>query len=135
MSLEDKEFISILNTYYPFERYILINPKSIEPTFDDLILTEIFIPYTKSINIDEIYVKVKDAANNEIRIGYYDFAQHIRNKIRYIIQGELPWQSLYTDYVDMSNLKRALLKQKSLIETKYGNCNIKENTANSYLVV
>ena len=36
MSTEDKRFINIFNEYYPFDRYIIEEPKSIEPTFDDL---------------------------------------------------------------------------------------------------
>ena len=43
----DKDFINIFNEFYPFERYIVRTPKSIEPVFDDLILTEIFVPKTE----------------------------------------------------------------------------------------
>jgi hypothetical protein len=45
--MNDKEFIDVFNEYYPFERYILKNPKSIENLFDDLLLTEIFVPKTE----------------------------------------------------------------------------------------
>ena len=96
--MTDKEFINVINKYYPFERYIVKTPKSIEPTFDDLVLTELFVPSTEikpvlyndklvcftRVNPNEIYVKVKGKAG-EIRIGYYDFADHIREEIRGII--------------------------------------------------
>ena len=80
----DKDFINIFNEFYPFERYIVRTPKSIEPVFDDLILTEIFVPKTEikpiihndklvcftGVEYDEIYVKVRGVAG-EIRIGYF----------------------------------------------------------------
>ena len=72
----DDDFINILNEFYPFERYIVRTPKSIEPVFNDLILTEIFVPKKN----DEVYVKMKGVAG-EIRIGYFDFAPHIREAI------------------------------------------------------
>jgi len=40
----DREFLSVFNEYYPFERYIVKDPKSITYLFDDAILTEIFVP-------------------------------------------------------------------------------------------
>ena len=43
----DKEFLSIFNEYYPFERYIFSTPKSLGMIFDDMLITEIFVPYTE----------------------------------------------------------------------------------------
>lgn len=150
--MADKEFINVINEYYPFERYILKTPKSIEPTFDDLVLTELFVPSTEikpvlhndqvvcftRVNPDEIYVKVKGKVG-EMRIGYYDFAKHIREEIRCIIledMGGFNWQSLYVqdEDEDLPDLEEMLNEQKSLIEVKYGECPIKKGSLNARFV-
>lgn len=148
--MSDTEFIDIINEYYPFERYIVKNPKSIEPTFDDLVLTELFVPNTEikpimyndrisywtKVNSDEIYVKIKGKAG-EIRIGYYDFADHIREEIRRIILEDFTnhcWENLYIEWEDTSDLETDLNEQKTLIEAKYGECKIKRETASNYLI-
>lgn len=153
----DEEFKNVFNEYYPFEKYIVKTPKPINYLFDDLLLTELFIPnaevkpilYDKKngakgiltwtkINKDEIYVKVKGVAG-ESRLAYYDFADHIREEIRGIILkdfGGYEWQSLYCEYEDGESpeLEKVLNEQKSLIEAKYGECFVKQDTANTYLV-
>ena len=43
----DKEFVNTFNEYYPFERYIVKEPKKINYLFDDVVLTELFIPSTE----------------------------------------------------------------------------------------
>ena len=126
----DKDFINIFNEFYPFERYIVRTPKSIEPVFDDLILTEIFVPKKN----DEVYVKVKGVAG-EMRIGYFDFAPHIREAIRNIVItdfGHYEWQSLYVQDEDeeLPELEKVLSEQKALIEKKYKECVIKDDTPN-----
>ena len=126
----DNDFINIFNEFYPFERYIVRTPKSIEPVFDDLILTEIFVPKKN----DEVYVKVKGVAG-EIRIGYFDFAPHIREAIRNIVItdfGHYEWQSLYVQDEDeeLPELEKVLSEQKALIEKKYKECVIKDDTPN-----
>lgn len=139
----DKEFLNVFNEYYPFERYILKNPKSIGNLFDDLLLTEIFVPKTEitpilsdegslvtftKINSDDIYVKVKGCAG-EMRIGYFDFAEHIRENIRDIFKediGDYAYECLYVSYEDCSDLKKELELQQKLIVTKYGRCRVKE---------
>lgn len=150
--MADKEFINVINEYYPFERYIVKTPKSIEPTFDDLVLTELFIPdteiepvtyngrvvYFTRVNPDEIYVKVRGKAG-EIRIGYYDFADHIREEIRGIIledMGGFNWQSLYVQDGDegFPDLEEMLNEQKTLIESKYGECSIKKGSLNARFI-
>ena len=130
----DKDFINIFNEFYPFERYIVRTPKSIEPVFDDLILTEIFVPKKN----DEVYVKVKGVAG-EIRIGYFDFAPHIREAIRNIVItdfGHYEWQSLYVQDEDeeLPELEKVLSEQKALIEKKYEECVIKDDTPNTRFV-
>lgn len=148
----DNDFIDILNEFYPFERYIVRTPKSIEPVFDDLILTEIFVPKTEikpiiyddrlvgftGVKNDEIYVKVKGVAG-EMRIGYFDFASHIREAIRDIVItdfGPYEWQSLYVQDEDeeLPELEKVLNEQKALIEKKYEECVIKDNTPNTRFV-
>lgn len=147
-----EQFIDTFNEYYPFERYILENPQSIGNLFDDAILTEIFIPSTEikpilnpdgsfqrwtSIDRDDIYVKIKGPAG-EIRMCYFDFANHIRENIYYNVLddfGGKEWQDLYVEYDEESNLKNKLLKQKELIEKRYGICTIKEDCINSKLVL
>ena len=45
--MNDKEFINTFNEYYPFERYIVKEPKKINYLFDDVLLTELFVPSTE----------------------------------------------------------------------------------------
>ena len=148
----DKEFINTFNEYYPFERYIVKNPKKINYLFDDVLLSELFIPSTEikpviyeggftgftCINDDEIYIKLKcknECDDNwvEFRMAYYDFDDHIREEIRGIIItdfGGYEWESLYVEHEendDCNELKEALKIQKKLIEDKYGICNVKDN--------
>lgn len=146
----DKEFLNVFNEYYPFERYILKNPKPIGNLFDEALLEEIFIPQTEikpilsddgselisftSIDKDEIYIKIKTAAG-VIRLGYFDFNQAIRENIRNIIIddfGQYEWEGLFVDQENLGKLQEILLEQKYLIEQKYTLCNIK-NTIRTIL--
>ena len=138
----DKEFLTVFNEYYPFERYILKEPKSIGNLFDDLLLTEIFVPKTEiepilddishlitftTINSDDVYVKVKGCAG-EMRIGYFDFAEHIRENIRDAFKediGDYVYECLYVSHEDLSDLMKELELQQKLIITKYGKCRVK----------
>ena len=147
MTNYDEDFINEFNDYYPFERYIVKEPKKINYLFDDVVLTELFIPSTEckplidenddfhgftKINDDEIYVKLK-CKDVEFRMAYSDFDGHIREEIRYIIFtdfGKYEWECLYVEYEEESDydeLKEALLIQQKLIKEKYGVCNIKPN--------
>lgn len=147
----DKDFINTFNEYYPFERYIVKEPKKIDYLFDDVLLTELFVPSTEikpcidenkvfhgwtSVADDEIYVKLKcknECDDNwvEFRMAYYDFNDHIREKIRWIILedfGGYEWQSLYVEYEteeEYNELKEALKTQYNLIKEKYGECKVK----------
>lgn len=141
----DIDFINEFNGYYPFERYIVKEPKQINYLFDDVVLTELFVPSTEikplvdedggfhgysEIDNDEIYVKLK-CSNSEFRMAYYDFEEHIREEIRHTILtdfGTYEWESLYMDYEDENEydeLIEALYIQKQLITEKYGICNVK----------
>ena len=108
-------------------------PKLIGNLFDDAYLTEIFVPNTKiepilddngnyitstKINSDEVYVR-------EIRFGYFDFSQYIREQIQNIFIndfGDYAYECLYVDYEDTEDLERTLNEQKLLITEKYGKC-------------
>lgn len=142
----DEDFLNVFNEYYPFERYIFKDPKPIGMTFDDVLLTEFFCPYTEikpvldennkllyftSIPYNEVYVKVVGNAG-EMRIGYLDFEEHIRTMIRcnFIEDfGGYEYEGLYVDHDDEgddnASLIAVLKNQKALIEEKYGECNIK----------
>lgn len=147
MNNYDEEFLNIFNECYPFERYIFKEPKSIGMLFDDMLLTEIFIPYTEikpvtnengsflfftSIPYDEVYVKVVGNAG-EMRIGYFDFESHIREMIRdnFIEDlGKYEYECLYVDHEGEgsdNSLINVLKNQKDLIKEKYGECNIKSS--------
>ena len=146
----DKEFLNVFNEYYPFERYILKNPKPIGNLFDEALLEEIFIPQTEiepilgdngsklisftSIDKDNIYIKIKTGAG-VIRLGYFDFNQAIRENIRNIIIddfGQYEWEGLFVDHEDLGKLQEIILEQKYLIEQKYTLCNVK-NTIRTIL--
>lgn len=141
----DEHFISEFNSYYPFERYIVKNPKTIENLFDDLLLVEIFIPSTEikpiftddnqflghtKVSDDDVHVKLQTPSGDIVRIGFWDFESHIRENIRDIIRfdfGGYEWESLYVEHDDGDeDLKKVLIEQKKLITEKYGVCNIKE---------
>ena len=144
MSNYDENFINTFNEYYPFERYIIKEPKGINYLFDDVVLTELFIPSTEikplvdendgfhgftKINDDEIYVKLK-CKDVEFRMAYFDFDEHIREEIRHIFYndfGQYEWECLYVDHEDDDELKEALQIQKDMIIEKYGSCEIKES--------
>jgi len=149
-----EEFISEFNSYYPFERYIVKNPKPINHLFDDVVVTELFVPDTEikpivengrfvghtQINNDEIYIKLKGNAG-EMRLALYDLADTvIYDIVGDIIHdfGDYEWEGLYVEHEEIDgenndSLKIALLEQKRLIEEKYGECVIK-NTINAELL-
>lgn len=150
--MDDNYFINIFNEFYPFERYILKTPRSIEPLFDDIIITELFIPTTEirpitnnneliyftKVNNDEIYLKINGKAG-EMRIGYFDFSDYIREEIIGIVitdMGHTNWQSLYIqdEDEDIPDLEELLNTQKSLIEEKYGKCYVKVDTPSTRLI-
>ena len=149
-----EDFINEFNSYYPFERYIFKKPISINRLFDDVVVTELFVPDTEikpiiengrfvghtKINNDEIYIKLKGNAG-EMRLALYDFADHVSYDIvRDIIHdfGDYEWEGLYVEHEEIDgenndSLKKALLEQKRLIEEKYGECVIKD-TINAELL-
>lgn len=144
MNSYDEEFLKTFNECYPFERYIFKDPKPLGMTFDDMLLTEVFVPYTEikpvfnennnflfytTIPYNEVFVKVVGNAG-EMRIGYLDFEDHIRENIRdaFILDfGEYEYECLYIDHEDEDNasLIDVLNTQKALIKEKYGECHIK----------
>ncbi len=142
----DEEFLNTFNEKYPFERYIFKEPMSIGTMFDDVMITEIFVPYTEikpildevenfcgwtHINNDEVYIKCIGKAG-EMRFAYYDFESHIRENIRNNMIsdfGECEYENLYVDGEEengvYSDLINVLNLQKKLIIEKYGECHIK----------
>lgn len=152
--METQEFIDTFNEYYPFERYIVKNPQSINYLFDDVKLTEVFVPSTEikpityinsvtgkeeymchtEVNNDEIYVKL-ECKGVGFRMALYDFDDGIRETIIEIVledMGDLNWESLYIEFGDEEDeedaeLKEMLKEQKTLITEKYGECNVKPN--------
>lgn len=144
--MREEEFVNLFNENYPFERYIFKKPVQINSTFDDLLLTEIFIPETEIKPIvddnghfikwsempwNEIYVKVKPKWDYQtMRLSFYDFAEHIREEIEWAVIkdfGQYEWECLYIDFDDsLDDLQKALQVQYSLIKLNYdGECKIK----------
>ena len=144
--MNEEYFISVFNERYPFERYIFKYPVKINILFDDLFLTELFVPSTEikpildstgdlirftAVPLNEIYVKVKGTFG-EARLSFFDFADDIREEIRYSLImdfGQCEWESLYVqgDDDDDEMLNDAIEEQRVLIEKEYGVCNIKDN--------
>lgn len=130
----DESFLDIFNFHYPFEKYIVLNPKSIGNLYDDAILTEIFIPRIDNseelIGSEEVYIEIKGKAGR-MRFAFYDFEEHIRlNIIRIIIEdfGSYEYECLYIDNDNTYDvLKSKLDVQKKLITEKYGECFVKNN--------
>lgn len=141
----NSDFISEFNEYYPFERYIMKTPVSINYLFDDVKLTELFIPsteikpvvdeetkeflYNTSVNNDEIYIKLK-CKDVEFRLALFDLDEQIVNDITFYVRddfGAMEWQDLYVENEDFEDLKEALETQRELIVKKYGDCKIKDN--------
>ena len=69
-----EEFLSVFNDRYPFERYIFNTPCSLGNLFDDVLVTEVFVPSTEiktyfsnngqcfdsnEIPIDEVYLNLE----------------------------------------------------------------------------
>ena len=143
--MNDKEFINVFNEYYPFEHYIINNPKSINDD-DDVLLIGITVPETKiqSIyNVDGNFVFNTQVSKGDIVVilkyafveftfKYYDFNDHIRDNIRSIIIddfGAKEYEYLYIEPNEKESieLKNILLKQKEIIEKEFGYYNIKDN--------
>ena len=135
----EEEFIREFNEFYPFDKYILREPKSIQTYFDDLILKEIFIPKAlpeivncngylvnnNPLDYNEIYVIVQTKLG-ELKIGYLDFSEEIRENIRAIIYkdfGLYEWQCLYMEPDEdesFDSLQEVLEEESKLIKEKYG---------------
>ena len=137
MNSYDEDFLKCFNECYPFERYIFKEPKSLGMMFDDMLLTEVFVPYTEikpifnedgsfimytEIPYNEVFVKVVGNAG-EMRIGYLDFEDHIRENIRdtFILDfGQYEYECLYIDHeedgnaslIEVLNTQKALTKEK-----------------------
>jgi hypothetical protein len=144
MNNYEEDFLKCFNECYPFDRYIFEEAKNLGMAFDDIRLTEIFVPHTEikpilshggefieytKIPYGEVFVKVVGLAG-EMRIGFLDFEEHIRQTIiETFIEdfGEYEYECLYVDYEDDNNesLEEVLIKQKNLIREKYGECHIK----------
>jgi hypothetical protein len=133
-----EDFLDVFNYHYPFEKYILLNPKPIGNLFDDALLTEIFVPHCEKsdelIDSDGIYIEIKGKAGS-MRFGFYDFNDGIMlNIMRIVIEdiGNYAYECLYIDNDDVyETLKPILERQKELITEKYGECVKKKN---NYLV-
>ena len=132
----DEEFLMTFNEYYPFEKYIIKNPKKIND--DGVLLTEIFVLKTKADTVDSnenflcgkysdinFYIKVK-GDTSEMKFSYFDFAPHIREEIRRVFIedfGQYNYDSLYFDNgddEDNQSLVEELDYQRKLITDKYG---------------
>lgn len=142
-----EEFLSVFNDRYPFERYIFKTPCNLGNLFDDVLVTEVFVPSTEikpyfsddgqcfdsnEIPKDEIYLKLKGPAG-EFRMGLIDFDKPIYENVIFRLYedfGDYAWECLYMDYDDedaYDELQEVLLEQKRLITEKYGICDIKEH--------
>lgn len=140
-----EDFLSVFNDRYPFERYIFKTPRSLGNLFDDVVVTEVFVPATEikpyfsdngqylgstEIPEDEIYLKLK-GPGGEFRMGLIDFDESIYENVIFNLYddfGGYAWECLYVDYEDEGaddELHEVLLEQKRLITEKYGVCNIK----------
>lgn len=142
-----EEFLSVFNDRYPFERYIFNTPCSLGNLFDDVLVTEVFVPSTEikpyfsedgqcfdsnEIPKDEIYLKLK-GPGGEFRMGLIDFDKPIYENVIFRLYedfGDYAWECLYMDYDEedaYDELQEVLLEQKRMIINKYGICNIKEH--------
>lgn len=142
-----EEFLCVFNDRYPFERYMFNTPCSLENLFDDVLVTEVFVPSTEikpyfsedgqyidsnEIPKDEIYLKLK-GPGGEFRMGLIDFDKSIYENVIFRLYedfGDYAWECLYMDYDEedaYDELQEVLLEQKRMITNKYGVCNIKEH--------
>ena len=139
------EFVNQFNSYYPFEQYIMQTPKQINSLFDDVLLTELFIPDTEikpithegkfygeftKVNWQEVYLKLQ-CKGVEFRMSFYDFDENIQEEIGWaVIQDFDPysWDCLYIEFDDdtLEMLKQSLQIQYDSIKAKYGECKVKE---------
>ena len=145
MCYYDESFINVFNEYYPFEHYIVVDPKPINDEGDVLLTgitvleTEIkpifnddgkIVSYT-CVSIDDVIITLK-CQGTEFRFKYYDFNEHIRENIRDIMIDDFGAQEYEYLYIippeeESIKLKNVLLKQKQLIEEKYCKCVVKNN--------
>lgn len=130
-----QEFINTFNEYYPFDTYILRTPKQINNLFEELLITEIFIP--TDINKKDIYVNVL-VKGIEFKMWFYDFAEHVQDNIVNSVLddfGLLEWENLYINYEEETKLIEILKEQQKLLILKYGFCNTKNNIYNKQVLL
>ena len=81
-------------------------------------------------------MKVKGPAG-EMRFGYFDFSEGIREDIRIAFIedfGQYEYECLYVDHEDDNNdLKKVLKEEVTLIKAKYGECEIKKAVRDNLL--
>lgn len=144
--MREEEFINIFNNNYPFDKYILKNPVPINSRFDDLLLTEIFVPethikpilndegkfmYWSEMPWNEIYIKCKTKNSEPFRLAFYDFAEDVRDEIEWAMIKDFDpyaWECLYIEFDEPSEdiLLQNLQIQYNLIKLNYGECKIKD---------
>jgi hypothetical protein len=131
---------------YTAGKYELEALELINSLFDDVMLTELFVPSTEikpiaddngdlvgftEIPTDEIYIKLKNSSGGEFRMSFFDFSEDIQEAMRFLViqdMGQYEWECLYVDdESDQEELKDALSEQRDLITQKYGSCEIKES--------
>ncbi len=121
----DVKFIMDFIDYYPFDRYIFINSKPIEDTFEQLKLKELFTIYDGDFNIGLLL----EGPCGEVKLSYWDFDYYIRVNVKNAFIEDLgnhEYECLYIDYEDNETLISKLMKQKELLFAKYNKYNVKE---------
>lgn len=141
-----EEFLNIFNEDYPYERYIFKNPKPISIAFNKLLLTEIWIPYTKiepvlydlngkkaisywtKIPDSDVNVKCSTESGEIILFNYYDFCDGVQENIisNWLEEIGDAYQQMYIDYEDKSDRDSMFEEQRLLNIKHYGDARVKQ---------
>lgn len=136
--MEDLIFASVF-ARYPFERYIFEKPQSLDATFEDVFVTEVFESFAElKQNLDvwkhrpeDLHIKIKGADGRELRLPYLTFSTKSRKRIRDLFRndfGESAFDNLSGGHRNHQELTEKIDRQKTLITQKYGTCKVKDHS-------
>lgn len=124
------EFVQIMDTYYPLERYIFSKPKRLDEKTCTRLMKDIH--YKRD---GQLWLTIKGGAG-EVSMMYDEFSDYYKKFIKEALVedfGADNWQALYTETEDDTQLREALKGQVEAIMVKDGDCRTREGVSEDTL--
>lgn len=124
------EFVQIMDTYYPLEKYVFNKIEKLDGETCSRVMKDIH--YKKDGNL---WVTIK-GTEGEVNMMYDEFSDYYKRYIREALVedfGADNWQSLYTETEDDTQLREAFRRQVEAITEKDGNCRAREEASEETL--